>query len=132
MAVSHETTEDSSVFYTTWGFGNAHTLPLAPGAERPIEPIWIAGLQGEGHWVDERKGRDIAIEVTYSGYASHSALLAAFETDDSQTLTGFLTIGGGTYGDATFLGVSLISQPTRNGIDQLFYAHGVARWRLKG
>lgn len=130
MSVSHETTESSSTFWS-FAFGNLHNDPATPGAERPIFPFSVVGLQGEAHLVDSRKGRELVVEATYAGYASRAALITAFDGDDSQSLLGELLINSVSYGNATFLGCFMTRSPQQDGKNGLWFVDAVLRWRLR-
>jgi hypothetical protein len=135
MAVSHEATEGGTA-YTTWGFGNRHGSPALPAAERPIIISQVPGLSGEAHQIDQRKGRDLFLAVTYAGAASVAALKSSVATDDGQSLRGALLIDSVSYGNATFLGITVIPDPggngwRRDGITGTYFCDAIARWRLR-
>jgi hypothetical protein len=141
MSVSHTPTESGGTPYTSWGFGDAHTLPPEQPPDLPIIVSQVPGLQGEAHQTDLPKGRDIAVEATYSGYASFAALLTAFRADQAQTLNGAgsglgtlrgaLSINSVSYGNATFLGAAMTRSPQTDGKNGLWFVDAVLRWRLR-
>lgn len=135
MAVSHEATEGGTA-YTSWGFGNRHASPAPPQADRPLIVSQVPGLSGEAHQVDERKGRDFRLPVTYAGYASEAAIGTAVYADDAQTLVGALLVNGNTFGNATFLGITVIPGPSgsgfrRDGVTGDWFCDALASWRLR-
>lgn len=140
MSVSHETTESSSSFWT-FPFGDNHSAPPEPSADVPIIVSQVPGLQGEAHQLDLPKGRELVIQATYSGYETEAALRTAVRLDNHKlangagtglgTLRGELLVNSVSYGNATFLGVTMVGTPQRNGVDGLWFCDAILRWRLR-
>lgn len=135
MSVSHETTETSGVFWP-FNFGNRHNSPAPPPADRPIIVSQVPGLQGEAHQDDLRKGRDFGLVVRYAEYDSEALIGTAVAEDDSKTLLGELLINGNTFGNATFLGVTVLPDQQGNGFrrdgkNDKWFCDAFVRWRLR-
>jgi len=130
MAVSQRINEGAGNFYQ-FGFGNFHELPAVPAAERPIFIVRVVGLQGEGHIVDSRKGREISLVAVYRGRFTLSDLSNDFTADESVTLLGELIIANQSYGNCTYLGANMIAQPRIDGKNGLWFVPVVLRWRMR-
>lgn len=135
MSVLQNATSEGSPYQFL--FGNRHTNPPDPDFEVAIFPIQVAGLQGEGHLVDEAKGGDIVLEVTYYGYANEQFCRNAFRTDRAKCgkLLGTLWINTISYGTATFLSAQMLGDRFGNGVkldgkNNLVYCEAILRWRI--
>eukprot|EP00913_Durusdinium_trenchii_P028459 g26687.t1 len=91
------------------------------------------GVIGESEIRGEPGGRDLTCRMTLRGYASETALIAAFNEIASKAnqLTGTLTVTGNlakTFGNCTFKGVAK-SRTIRNAVDDTYLSEIALTWR---
>lgn len=133
MSLAQLPDEDSTAPADLYVFacGDAHEIPPpAPRDQAIIVSRWF-GIQGEGHIVGGKWGRDIACQGTYFGADTMQILVAAIDTDDSQELTGELFVNSVSYGMATFLGVGATRPPQVDGRNGKWFTDVLFRWRLR-
>jgi hypothetical protein len=120
-----------------FGCGDRHTSPDEPAFEPPIFSVQVAGLQGEGHLVDEAKGDDLELYADYYGAVTEAFLRQAIRVDRAKAgqLRGELVINGISFGTATFRALRTVKDDRGNAVridgkNGLFYATCTLLWRL--
>ena len=125
-----------SIIHDGFSFSFLHGAPRVGPWSQNIQRTKFAGVVGESHLIDERGGREIAIDYLIDGKASEAALDATITALGNKTgkLTGTLRIDTGsqtTYQNATFLGY-VEADRFRDGVTGGWVSKGQLRWRQRG